>query len=178
MQAWIDAAVAFVAEHRAWAFWIALLFAALETTAILSIAIPSTAILIGVGGLVATGALAFLPLWAGASVGALIGSTFSWWLGRTFGTRLFGVWPLKNRPDLVERGRALFARRGAASIVIGHFFGPLRPVVFLICGMSGMPLWRFTPWTLAGGVAWAWAMPMTGKVGGDLIGWAWQALGF
>ncbi|MFN3643472.1 MAG: DedA family protein [Gemmobacter sp.] len=177
MDAAIDAVIAFVAAQRPWAFWIALVFAALETTAILSIAIPSTAILIGVGALVATGGLDFLPIWAGASIGALIGSTFSWWLGRTYGGLLFGVWPLKNHPDLVERGRDVFARRGAFSIIIGHFFGPLRPVVFLICGMARMPLWRFTPWNLAGGVAWAWAMPMTGMVGGDLIGWAWRGLG-
>jgi membrane protein DedA with SNARE-associated domain len=177
MEAAIEAAVAFVAEHRAWAFWIALVFGALETTAFLSIAIPSSGILIGVGALVAAGGLEFLPVWAGAAIGALIGSTFSWWLGRTYGALIFGVWPLRNHADLVARGQDLFARRGAVSIVIGHFIGPLRSVVFLICGMSRMPLWRFMPWNIAGAVAWAWAMPMTGMVGGDLIGWAWGALG-
>jgi membrane protein DedA with SNARE-associated domain len=178
MDAIAQQAIDFVAANRAWAFWIALLFAALETTAFISIVIPSTAILIGVGALVATGALDFAPIWAGASIGALIGSTFSWWLGRAHGYRILGLWPLRDHPDLVERGRAAFARWGVLAIVIGHFFGPLRPVVFLMCGMSAMPLWRFTPWNLLGGVAWAWAMPKTGEVGGNLVGWLWGALGF
>ena len=45
--------------------------------AFLSIAIPSTAILVGIGALVATGAIDFMPIWLGAALGALIGSTFS-----------------------------------------------------------------------------------------------------
>jgi membrane protein DedA with SNARE-associated domain len=131
-----------------------------------------------VGGLVATGAVSFWPIWAGGAVGALVGSTFSWWLGWRFGERILRLWPLRNHPELVGRGRAAFARWGPAAIIVGHFFGPLRPVVFLMCGMAPMALHRFTPWNLAGGVAWAGAMPLTGYLGGSLIGWLWGALGF
>jgi membrane protein DedA with SNARE-associated domain len=170
--------IAFIAANAHLAFWIALAFAAAETTALVSILIPSTAILIGVGGLVATGAVGFWPIWAGGAVGALVGSTFSWWLGRRYGIHILAMWPLKKHPDLVVRGRAAFTRWGPAAILVGHFFGPLRPVVFLMCGMAPMALWRFTPWNLLGGVAWAGAMPLTGYLGGSLIGWAWGTLGF
>ncbi len=178
MEALAQSVIAFVAANAGLAFWIALFFAMAETTALVSILIPSTAILIGVGGLVATGAVSFWPIWAGGAVGALLGSTFSWWLGWRFGERILRLWPLRNHPELVGRGRAAFARWGAAAIIVGHFFGPLRPVVFLMCGMAPMALHRFTPWNLAGGVAWAGAMPLTGYLGGSLIGWAWGALGF
>ena len=76
--------------------------------------IPSTAILIGVGGLVATGGLEFMPLWIGASLGALIGSTFSYWLGGRFGTRMLTVWPLSKDPALVARGTWAFCPLGGA----------------------------------------------------------------
>ena len=63
----IDAVLAFVRHNREWAFWIALVFAFGENLAFLSIVIPSTAILLGVGALVATGQLSLFPIWAGAS---------------------------------------------------------------------------------------------------------------
>lgn len=178
MNALVTQALDLIEANRPLAFWIALVFAALETTALVSIVIPSTAILVGVGALIATGALSFGPVWAGAAIGALIGSTFSWWLGRRYGEGILGLWPLRNHPDLVARGRAAFARWGSLAIVVGHFFGPLRPVVFLMCGMAPMPLARFTPWNVAGGVAWAAAMLATGVVGGSLVGWLYRALGF
>lgn len=178
MDAFITSTIAFIEANAAWAFWIALIFAAAETVAVVSILIPSTAILIGVGGLIATGALSFWPIWAGAAAGAMIGSTFSWWLGLRYGIHILAMWPLRKHPELVVRGRAAFTRWGPAAILVGHFFGPLRPVVFLMCGMAPMALWRFTPWNVLGGVAWAGAMPLTGYLGGSLIGWAWRTLGF
>lgn len=171
-------AIAFVEANRDWAFWIALLFAAAETTAFLSVLIPSTAILVGVGAIVATGALDFWPIWAGASVGALIGSTFSYWLGLRYGDRMLSVWPLSRDPAMVARGRAVFARRGPVAVGVGHFLTFLRPVVFLMAGAARMRPAPFMLWNAAGGIAWAFVIPKSGEVGGDVIGWAWRALGF
>ncbi|WP_128253945.1 DedA family protein [Falsirhodobacter deserti] len=170
----IDNIIAFVEAHRGWAFWIALLFALAETTPIVSILIPSTAILVGVGALVATGGVDFLPIWAGASIGAIIGSSASWWIGRYYGGWVLGRWPMSNNPDLADRGREAFARWGGAALLVGHFFGPLRAVVFLMAGIADMPFARFIGWNLLGAVAWAFAVPKSGEIGGNVLGWLWQ----
>jgi membrane protein DedA with SNARE-associated domain len=138
MDAFVTSLIDFVSANRDWAFWIALLFAAAETTAFISIAIPSTAILIGVGALVATGGVDFTPIWAGASIGAVIGSFFSYWLGWRYGDRMLKIWPLRDHPHLVQRGTNAFAKWGLLAVVIGHFFGPLRAVVFVLAGVSRM----------------------------------------
>ena len=171
-----DTMIAFVRANRDWTFWIALFFAAAETTAVVSVLVPSTAILVGVGAIVATGALDFLPIWAGASLGALIGSAFSYWLGLRHGDRMLAVWPLSKDPALVERGRAVFARRGPAAVGLGHFLTFLRPVVFLMAGAARMRPAVFLPWTAVGGTAWAYLVPKSGEVGGDVIGWLWRAV--
>ena len=168
--------IAFVRENRDWAFWIALVFAAAETTALVSVLVPSTAILVGVGAIVATGALDFGPIWAGASIGALLGSGFSYWLGLRYGDRMLRVWPLSKDPALVEKGRSAFARRGPAAVGLGHFLTFLRPVVFLMAGAAGMRPAVFLPWTILGGTAWAFLVPKSGEVGGDVIGWLWRAI--
>ena len=174
MDGFVDSFIAFIESNQTWLPVIMVIFAAAETTAFLSILIPSTAILAAVGALSSTGAIAFWPLWAGASAGALIGSTFSWWLGHRYGGHVLGLYPLRDHPELVERTRASFAKYGPATVFIGHFIGPLRPVVFLFAGMSGIGLARFQVYNVAGALAWAWAIPKLGQVGGDLVGWLWQ----
>lgn len=172
-----DQVTEFLATHAFAAPWLALVLAAVETTALLSLLIPSTALLMGVGAAVATGALPFLPIWMGAAFGAVIGSSFSWWLGRRFGTRILALWPMRDHPDLMARAQAAFARWGAFAVVVGHFFGPLRSVVFLFAGLSGMPFWRFQIINIVGAVGWAFIIPKTGELGGNLLGWFWQFLG-
>jgi membrane protein DedA with SNARE-associated domain len=154
------------------------LLAAAETFVFLSLFIPATAVLMAAGAMVATGAFAFLPIWAGAAAGAVLGSTVSWWIGRRWGHRVLGLWPLRDRPALVAATRAQFARRGGAAVLLGHFVGAVRPVVFLFAGISGMGFWRFQLWNLAGAVIWAFVIPKTGEIGGDFIGWLRLALGF
>lgn len=174
----MDAAIAglidFIAVNKAWAFWIALAFALGENTALISIVIPSTAILVGVGALVATGSLEFWPIWAGASIGAVLGSTFSWWLGLRYGDAILRLWPLRNHPELVAKGTETFATWGPMAIIIGHFFGGLRPVVFLMCGMARMPFGKFQFYNVIGSLGWAYVVPKFGEVGGLIVGWIWR----
>lgn len=173
MAEWMDQIVAFIERNQALAPWIMLIFAAAETTAFLSILVPSTAVMVGVGALAATGAINFLPLWIGASIGALIGSSFSYWLGHRYGDAILKMRPLSDHPDWVAKANASFTRWGPVAILIGHFTTVLRPVVFLLAGMNHMSLWRFAVWNGIGCLAWAWVVPKFGEVGGMVIGWIW-----
>lgn len=168
----------FLAAHQAAAPFVASALAAAETIAFLSVLIPSTALLMAVGAAASTGAFPFLPIWVGAAVGALIGSTFSWWLGRTFGDRILSLRLMRDNAALIDRARDLFGRWGTAAVFAGHYIGPLRPVVFLFAGLSGMTFWRFQLWNAAGAISWAYVIPKTGELGGDLVGWLWHFLGF
>lgn len=88
------------------------------------------------------------------------------------------MWPLRDKPELVEQGRQAFSRWGLVAVLIGHFFGPLRAVVFLLAGMSTMRFWQFQAVNAVGAIAWGFIIPKTGEVGGDLAGWFWQYLSF
>jgi len=170
----IDAVLAFVRDNREWAFWIALVFAFGENLAFLSIVIPSTAILLGVGALVASGQLSLFPIWAGASIGALIGSIASYVIGWRYGGAILSLWPLRDHPDLVEKGNSAFRRWGAYAVTIGHFFGPLRAVVFVMAGISRMSPPVFMVVNFVGCLAWAYVTPLFGEVVGHAVGWVWS----
>jgi membrane protein DedA with SNARE-associated domain len=174
MDAVIESILGFVRENREWAFWIALVFATGENIAFISIIIPSTAILLGVGALVATGELTLLPIFLGASIGALIGSFLSYYIGWRYGPAILSVWPFRNYPEQVERGNAAFLRWGPIAVFIGHFFGPLRAVVFVMAGVSRIPLRIFAPINIVGCFAWAYLTPLIGEVAGHLFGWIWN----
>lgn len=175
MDGWTDSFITFIERHRDWLPLIMLVFAAAETTAFLSILIPSTAVLVAIGALAATGAVPFWPLWAGATVGAMIGSSFSYWLGWRYGASVLTMRPLRDHPEMVTKAQTAFATYGPATILIGHFTTIFRPVVFLMAGMSGMNLGRFAFWNGLGCVAWAFLIPKLGQFGGDIIGWLWSA---
>ena len=174
VEAMIDAVLAFVRDNREWAFWIALVFAFGENLAFLSIVIPSTAILLGVGALVASGQLSMFPIWAGASIGALLGSMISYWIGWHYGQHILSAWPFRNHPDFIEKGNAAFRRWGAFAVTIEHFFGPLRAVVFVMAGISRMSVPVFLVVNFIGCLAWAYLTPLFGEMAGHIIGWIWS----
>lgn len=174
MEAFATSIIAFIEQNQTWFPFIMVLFAAAETTAFLSILIPSTPVLAAVGALAATGALSFWSLWIGATIGALIGSTFSYWLGWRYGASVLQMRPLRDHPEWVEKAQGAFDKYGPVTILIGHFTTIFRPVVFLMAGMSGMSFPRFAFWNTIGCVAWAFIVPKLGQFGGDLIGWIWS----
>ena len=166
----VDATLTFISEHRDWTFAVAFLFAFAETLLIVSAIVPSTAILFGIGALVATGSLDFLPLFAGAACGAVAGSLVSWGLGRFYGPQLLRTRFVRRRIGNTRPVRRAFARWGAPAVALGHLGGPFRAVAFTLAGLSAMSLARFLPMTILGAMAWAFVTPMAGKMGGDLLG--------
>ena len=76
----------------------------------------------------------------------------------------------------MQRGKDAFARLGPAAVLIGHFFGPLRAVAFVLAGAAVMSLLRFQLANVPGSLAWAYVIPKSGEVGGDVIGHLWRSL--
>lgn len=174
MSGWIDTIIGFIEANQAWAPWIILVFSIGENTAFLSIVLPSTAVLVATGALAAAGALSFTGIFLGAVVGALIGSFGSYWLGLKYGDAILRMWPVRNHPEWVTKTNQFFQKYGAATVFLGHFVTFLRPVVFLMAGMSRMSFASFALWNTLGCLVWAWAVPKVGEVGGYLIGWIWS----
>jgi membrane protein DedA with SNARE-associated domain len=98
----------------------------------LSLLLPATAILLGVGGLIGA---------------ADIGCCYSYAITR--------VWPLSRRPDLLPRGEAFFKKWGTFGVFVGRFFGPLRSVMPLVAGICGMRQLPFQIANLVSAVLWA-----------------------
>jgi len=123
--------------------------------AFVSLILPATAILFGVGGLIGAADLQFWPIWAAAALGAVLGDWVSYGFGRRFGHAIGRIWPLSKHPDLLPRGQAMFAKWGIAGVFIGRFFGPLRSAVPLVAGICAMRRWPFQIANVASAIVWA-----------------------
>ncbi len=127
----------------------------LEALAIVGTFVPGSTIVFAGGTLIGLGAIALWPTVVVAVIGAILGDGISYWLGRHHSARLRSIWPLKSRPDLLERGQLFFARHGGKSVFLGRFLSPTRAVVPVIAGMSHMPIGSFYLMNVLSAFAWA-----------------------
>jgi membrane protein DedA with SNARE-associated domain len=76
--------VDFMRAHAAWAAPATFVIAFLESLAVVSLFVPATVILLGLGALVAAGAIGFWEVFAAGVAGAILGNALSYWVGRRF----------------------------------------------------------------------------------------------
>jgi membrane protein DedA with SNARE-associated domain len=150
-----DAVLTFVRDREAWAPPIVFALAFGESLAFISFALPATAILFAVGGLIGASGIGFLPIWLAAASGAACGDWVSYWLGHHYKDAIGQVWPLSRHAGLLARGVAFFRKWGVFGIFLGRFFGPLRAVVPLAAGICAMPPVPFQIANIASAVLWA-----------------------
>jgi membrane protein DedA with SNARE-associated domain len=149
-----DGVVAFARDHAAWIAPITFLIAFAESLAIVSLFVPATVMLLGIGALVAAGAVGFWEVFAAAVPGAILGNSVSYWFGRRFKHTIADSWFFRRRAALLTQGQDFFDRHGGKSVFIGRFFGPTRAVIPLVAGMTHMPRRRFLLANASSAVVW------------------------
>jgi len=145
--AWIDL-------HPGWAYLLVFLTALAESVALVGMLVPGVVIMIGAGALIATGKLAFWPTVTLAIAGAIVGDSFSYWIGFRYRDQLRQHWPFNRHPAQLERGIAFFQRYGAKSVAFGRFVGPGRAIIPMVAGMMQMPRGRFAAANISSAIAW------------------------
>ncbi|MFZ4834969.1 DedA family protein [Rouxiella sp. Mn2063] len=155
----------FVRQHQSWAVPIAFVLAFGESLAFLSLLLPATVILLGLGALIGESGIPFWPVWAGAAAGAFFGDWLSYWVGVHYKDRVHGFWPFTRHPQMLDRGHRFFERWGIAGAFIGRFFGPLRAVVPLVAGICEMPQRYFQLANVASALLWAFGVLAPGAFG-------------
>lgn len=147
--------VAFVKANQAWAPLIVFLLAFGESLAVVSLFVPATIALIGIGALIGASDIPFWPVWLAAALGAILGDWLSYWVGYKLEDTAKHVWPLSRYPDLYERGERFFEKWGMWSVFIGRFFGPVRAIIPLIAGVFEMPQLQFQIANVTSALLWA-----------------------
>lgn len=122
---------------------LAFALAFVKSLPLVSLVIPGTALLVGLGFSIGISGIDIVPLWLAISVGAAMGDWVSYWLGKRFESTVRGSRLAARHPNVLPRGEAFFLRWGALSIVLCRFFGPLRATVPFISGVCKLPFATF-----------------------------------
>ena len=156
-----------IAEHSHGAAVVMFVTAFGESFAFISLAFPGTSLLIAAGTLMSAGTLPFGPVVIGAVLGAVLGDTISYWIGRRFGPSIAQLWPFSRNPDLLQHGIAFFEQHGGKSVFIGRFFGPIRAVIPLAAGLMRMPRGAFWIANVTSAIVWAPMLLLAGNLVGE-----------
>jgi membrane-associated protein len=139
-----------------WAYPAVAGFAFLETGAFVGLLVPGETAVV-VGGVVAErGGVELVPLiglvWLAAAGGDLVSFLLGRRLGRPF-LRRHGE-RMRLGPERLARVERFYDRHGGKAVLVGRFAGLVRAVSPFLAGASGLSLWRFLPWSAAGGLLW------------------------
>ena len=122
--------------------------------------LPGETTLLAASYLAATGHLS-LPLVIGsAALGATIGDSLGYLVGRKGGRRFLAHYGKYAgvTPEKLARAEDYFARHGAKTVFLGRFVALLRVLAGPLAGASRMPYRRFLAANVAGAVTWATTM--------------------
>lgn len=163
--------LAFVEAHAHYAPYIGFLLAFCESLPIVSLFVPGTFVLLGLSPVIAAGGVPFLPVWAAAVTGAVLGDSLSFWIGFNLKGSARQRWPLNRFSEALTRGEHFFLRYGTLGVFFGRFSGPLRPFVPLAAGMFAMPMSRFQMVNLTSAMLWALLMLGPGAAAVKALGY-------
>ncbi|MFD5225725.1 DedA family protein [Microbacterium sp. NPDC058342] len=127
----------------------------LETSILVGLVVPGDTVVL-VAAIGVTSWAQGIVLGAAVIVGALIGESLGFWLGRWAGPHIRSSW-LGRRigEDHWERSERYLRRRGGIAIFLSRFLPVLHSLVPLTVGMSGYAYRRFIAWTLPACTLWA-----------------------
>lgn len=151
----LDALLAWIAAHPLAAGVAIFLVAFIDGLLAVGLLMPSGPILVAVGALIGLGSVNGPYAIVCAALGALCGDSLSYAFGRRVGPRLKGMWPLSRHPEWMERAEALFRRQDIKGVILGRYFGAVRPFIPAIAGMLRMPVRRFFPASVFAAFSWA-----------------------
>lgn len=134
MSEYIHQFLSYTQQHQNWAWAITFLITFVDSTLIIGLFIPSTALLIGVGALIGADSVPVLPILVAGAAGCLAGDTISYYFGKKIGRRAFASGPFAKHRRWYAKTRLFISKYGMSSIFIGRFIG----MRSLIAGVAGM----------------------------------------
>jgi len=147
-------------SYGAWIYAILFCVVFAETGLVVTPFLPGDSLLFAAGALAGTGKLDIGTVGAVLLAAAVLGDNTNYFIGRTFGPRIFSArqtdtfWHRLINRDHLSKAHAFFEKHGALAIVAGHFVPIVRTFVPFVAGAASMSYPKFLAANLAGVVLW------------------------
>jgi membrane protein DedA with SNARE-associated domain len=130
---------------------------------------PSELVMPFAGFLISSGEMKFALVVLSATLGSVVGSLLSYYLGRYGGNRFvlrYGKYFLMNEEHLKDTER-WFSKKGEITILIGRFIPVVRHVISIPAGIGKMNIKKFMLYTIIGAGIWNSFLAYVGLVLGN-----------
>ena len=132
------------------------------------IPVPSEAIMLYGGFLVARGQESLAVIVIAGVAGNLIGSWIAYWIGRARGRDWALRWKFLHITEArLDRADRWFDRWGSWAVLLSRCIPIVRTFISLPAGIARMPFGRFTVLTVLGCIPWVTALALAGKAAGS-----------
>ena len=162
MGPWLDSVTGWLAANPQWLAAAVFIVACVECLAIAGLIVPGTVLLFAVAVLAGSGALSLSETLLLGFLGGILGDLISYFLGRHFHQNIRRLPGLRHHPEWMAGAESYFQRYGIASLLVGRFIGPLRPMLPMVAGMCDMPFPRFAAVSLLAAAGWSLAYLLPG----------------
>ena len=169
MSQWLDTLTQWLASHPQWLGLAVLVLACMECLAVIGLIIPGTVLMFAVAMLAGSGILTLGETLLLGFIGGLIGDLLSYALGRRYHQGIRSLRGLRDHPEWLMQAEHYFQRYGVASLLVGRFIGPLRPMLPMTAGMLDMPFGCFLLVSLCAAAGWSMAYLLPGWSAGAAI---------
>ena len=169
MPEWLTTLTGWLADNPQWLGLSLFLVACLECLAVVGLLMPGTVLIFGIAVLAGSGVLSLGETLLLGYAGGLLGDLLSYGLGRRYHQNIRNMRGLRDNPQWLTRAELYFERYGIASLLVGRFIGPLRPMLPLTAGMLDMPFGRFLLVSLVAAAGWAMAYLLPGWTAGAAV---------
>jgi membrane protein DedA with SNARE-associated domain len=138
-----------------WVYLVVLAAAAAEASLFIGIALPGETVLLVAGYLAYRGVVSIWWLFAAAILGALVGDSIGFEIGRRFGPRVrHSRLGQKLGEERWQKAEDFMQRRGGYAVFLARFVTGPKAVVPALAGESRMSYRRFLAWNASGALVW------------------------
>jgi len=169
MGPWLDSVTGWLTVNPQWLAAAVFIVAFVECLAIAGLIVPGTVLLFAVAVLAGSGALSLSETLLLGFIAGVLGDVVSYFIGRHFHQNIRRLPGLRHHPEWIAGAEAYFQRYGIASLLVGRFIGPLRPMLPMVAGMFDMPFPRFFAVSLLAAAGWSVAYLLPGWATGAAI---------
>lgn len=163
-----------------WAYAVVFAFAFAEGGLLIGLFLPGEGPVLLGGVLAFQGRVSVAAMLLVAAMGAVVGDSTGYWLGRRYGSKLESTRLGRKVGDhRWKRAKGFLRKHGGKAVFLGRFVSIFRTLVPPVAGMSGMPYRRFVLFNAPAAVLFGVSLVVAGYIAGGswrvVEGWLGQA---
>lgn len=140
-----------------------------ETSIPIGVFLPGDSLLLTAGILASRDLLNIYALVPGIVIAAILGNQFGYWLGATYGTKLFDGRYKYLKKEYVSKTHEFFEKYGAKAVILARFIPIVRTLTPAVAGIGSMNKKTFLACNIVGALLWGCCLTVLGYLLGEIV---------